>query len=327
MIKMPELTKRMRTLIASLTAALVSACAPLPLGIPGDDPERATDARPVLVVNSDDSIARYQIPAASFAAAMRGHPVVTLDLHDRIDPVETLQDYLNEYAVAGVYAVGAKALGAVNYLAPEVPVVYSAVLAWREFQRESDAHGIASDIAPDAQLIWFRHFFPDIKRLGLLYSDNNSHMLDNAIAAAKRTGLTLVPRRVAHAHSQAEQLQRLLEDVDALWLISDPTVLSSTESITNLFAQADQKKVPVFSYKRLFVDYGATLSITADEVTSGRQAAVMLHQLMHADKPLPAVQFPAGSAITLNLDRVRRYQLNLNRTALDSVRELVDSTR
>ena len=94
MIKMPELTKRMRTLIASLTAALVSACAPLPLGIPGDDPARATDARPVLVVNSDDSIARYQIPAASFAAAMRGHPVVTLDLHDRIDPVETLQDYL-----------------------------------------------------------------------------------------------------------------------------------------------------------------------------------------------------------------------------------------
>ena len=149
----------------------------------------------------------------------------------------------------------------------------------------------------------------------------------NAIAAAKRTGLTLVPRRVAHAHSQAEQLQRLLEDVDALWLISDPTVLSSTESITNLFAQADQKKVPVFSYKHLFVDYGATLSITADEVTSGRQAAVMLHQLMQADKPLPAVQFPAGSAITLNLDRVRRYQLNLNRTALDSVRELVDSTR
>ncbi len=326
MKRMPAMSRRLFAPVIFLSLAILSACAPLPLGIPENAEPVSQAARPVLIVNSDRNISRYEVPAASFARAVRGHPIVRLDLHGRNDPVETLQDYLNAYPIAGVYAVGAKALGAVNYLAPEMPVVFSAVMAWREFLPESNAYGIASDIAPDAQLLWFKHFFPRIKRLGVLYSDANQPVLESARSAATHMDLHIVAKRIPQSKMLATQAQNLLNEVDALWLISDPLVLSSAQGIENLFTLADSKQVPIFTYKRLFVNYGATLSITADEATTGRQAAVTLMQLMRKDKQLPAIQYPAGSSLTLNMDKVRRYQLHLNPAALDAVSDLVEST-
>ena len=85
------------------------------------------------------------------------------------------------------------------------------------------------------------------------------------------------------------------------------------------------QNIPVFSYNSFFVEMGATLSISADLPTTGRQAALIVRNIIKQSvKQGKSVQFPAGSSISLNLKTVRTYKMILNESALDSVNEIVD---
>jgi len=68
---------------------------------------------------------------------------------------------------------------------------------------------------------------------------------------------------------------------------------------------------------------GAILSISADKPTTGRQAALLTQSILEGNAKELSVTPPAGSSITLNMDKVRTYKIKLNEDALDSVNNIV----
>ncbi|MDX1451600.1 MAG: ABC transporter substrate binding protein [Oleiphilaceae bacterium] len=323
MMTLPLFVQRLSCFVLLALFAIITACGQLPKPAP----QSGNGQEVVLLVNSDASINRYRIPAESFKSALTSHAIVEVDLGEHSDPIEALQDHLNTQRVAGIHVVGAKALGAINYLAPNAPVVYSGVLSWRQLQEHISipVKGVASDVAPKAQLIWLKYFFPELRKLGVLYSEDNEYMLSEAHAAADELGIKLY---AAHQHQAAtlqDPVQEILTQSEALWLISDPAVIRSEQAAQRLFALAEKTGKPIFGYKRLFVDYGATLTIHADEATIGRQAAIMLSRWMAGSHSVPEVQYPAGTSISLNMDKVKSLKLRLNADALDSVAEIIES--
>ena len=107
--------------------------------------------------------------------------------------------------------------------------------------------------------------------------------------------------------------------MDALWLTPDPVVLESETVAQLYFKRADAARKPVFTYSAAFTGLGATLVLAPDMPTIGRQAAGVAQD--HAGSQ--AVSTPAGSEVTLNLNRVQQYGMDFNREALDSVNNII----
>lgn len=276
----------------------------------------------VLIINSDSSVPRYEIAEAAFLTTLQHPNVVRINLQDDQLPVETVLDVLQQQSPKVIYCIGAKALGAVQYVAPDTSVVYSSVLSWRQFLNQPKYYGVTSEIATAAQLAWFKHFFPKMKRIGVLYSNANQDLVREASQSAQQLELTLEYEKINIDSARTEQIKQLLSKVDALWILPDPIVLESQERTKQLFELADKENVAVLGYHPVFMEFGATLSINADLATTGRQAALIVQSIIEQQQQTSSIQFPAGSNISLNLRKVQDYQLQLNPEALNSVNEL-----
>jgi putative ABC transport system substrate-binding protein len=278
--------------------------------------------RKVLVLNSNQSVERYQIAERYFMTSIKNREIIVMDLQGKQKPVEYIQDKLNSQRFDLVYAIGAKALGSVNLIDPDLPVVYSAVLNWRRFRQQENYFGISSELSPQVQLTWFKYFFPEINSIGVLYSHENAHMIEEAAEVAKNLGINLVSTAIRSRAHLKESASQLLKQVDAMWLVSDSQVLSSVDKVKQFFVMADQKRIPVLTYNPVFVEMGATMSLAADLPTIGRQAALMADEILERKLPDASIQFPVGSRIMLNSQKIREYGLQLNAGALDSVDEI-----
>ena len=278
----------------------------------------------ILLVNTNQKIDRYKVAENSFISAMDNNNIHTVDLSQDSQPVETLQDLLNTNHFDAIYCIGAKALGSIDYIDPDMPVVFSSVLNWRRFESQNNYSGIASEIAPKAQLTWFKYFFPQIKNIGVLHSLDNQQLLNDAALAVDKLNLKLITQEISSETQFDNKARDLFSQIDALWLISDPSVLASTGQTNRLFEMAHKANVPIFTYHSFFMDLGATLSITADLPTTGIQAAFMMKKILQQPDYKHAAEFPAGSSIILNIQKTEAYKLILNEGALDSVDELIE---
>jgi len=278
----------------------------------------------ILLVNTNRQIDRYETAETSFTKTLENSSIHTVDLGHDSQPIETLQDLLNKERFDAIYCIGAKALGSIDYIDPDMPIIFSSVLNWRRFDAQDNYNGIASEVAPEAQLTWFKYFFPEIKNIGVLYSSDNKQLLQDAALSADALGLRLITQEINAETQLDNRAIKLLSQIDALWLISDPSVLASTDQTNRVFEMAHEANVPIFTYHSFFMQIGATLSITADLPTTGRQAALMIKKALKQPRDKQTVQFPAGSSITLNIKKAEAYKLTLYEDALDSVDKLIE---
>ncbi len=280
------------------------------------------ESKRVLVINSNQSIERYQIAESTFVAALNEYSTRVINLEDERQPVEFLQDILNANSYDLIYCIGTKALGSIDYIDPDLPVVYTAVLNWRKFQNRKNYFGISSELSPQVQLTWFKYFFPDMKNIGVFYSEKNESLINDAQAVSKNLSLKLKAVKITNDDELLTSAKTFLSEIDALWLISDSITISSVKSVDALFNLAEKQRLPVITYNPVFVDMGAMMSLVADLPTTARQAALLAMKILEKDLPLQAVQFPAGSRIILNGEKLKRYKVKLSPDVLDSVDEL-----
>lgn len=311
-------------MIAVIRLILIAQVLLLLPGCNTTPPPIAGQTAAILVVNSNSAVPRYNIAEQAFKEVLGKDQLTTIDLSNDERPTETLQDVLNQQHFAAIYCIGAKALGSIDYLAPATPVVYSSVLSWRQFKSSPGHYGVTSEVAPAAQLAWFKHFFPQVKRIGVLYSDDNKELIQEAQNSANSLSLTLITTRLHKDTDRPHLINGLLDNVDALWVLPDPVVLGSEQHTIQLFEQAHQKSKAIFTYNHFYMGLGATLSIHADLATTGRQAALQVQQIQETGRGGSTIQYPAGSSISLNLKKVSDNQLQLNEDALNSVSELLD---
>lgn len=276
----------------------------------------------VLVVNSNLSIDRYQIAQKVFIDSILNTNLTLVNLEHEAQPVEYLQDVLNKNNYDAIYCIGAKALGSIEYISPDAPVVYSAVLNWRRFKDHKNYFGISSELSPEVQLTWIKYFFKDIQKIGVYYSQENESLISDAVAVSKNLSINLIPIKLNTDEHLLASAKEVLPKFDALWLISDSSVLSSANSVEDLFNLAKEKNVPVLAYNTLFIDMGAVMSLGIDLPTTARQAAILTSKILDKQMPKEVIQFPAGSKIVLNRKGLNHHQMKLNPGVLDSVDEL-----
>ena len=133
------------------------------------------------------------------------------------------------------------------------------------------ACGVPLDVPAKRQLEMIDQGLRAVKRLGLLYDPRyNSEFFMKAAAEAPSLDLKIVPLKVSSKKDIPVVLKQNWENIDALWLIPDQTVIS--ESVVQyIIKDALFKKIPVIGYNRFFYESGATLAFVFDYEELGRQ--------------------------------------------------------
>ena len=154
----------------------------------------------------------------------------------------------------------------------KTPWLYSMVLNPPKVAGRTEmACGVPLDIPAKRQLEMVAEGLTAVKRLGLLYDPQyNSEFFLKALADASSFDLKIVPLKVSSKKDIPAVLKQQWENIDALWLIPDQTVIS--ESIVQyIIKDALFKKTPVIGYNRFFYESGAAVAFVFDYEELGRQ--------------------------------------------------------
>jgi putative ABC transport system substrate-binding protein len=171
-------------------------------------------------------------------------------------------------------AVGPEAVrfASVKPVSEKTAWLYSMVLSPHQISSQTEtACGVPLDIPAKRQLEMIDQGLRAVKRLGLLYDPRyNSELFMKAVAEAPSLDLKIVPLKVSSKKDIPVILKQNWENMDALWLIPDQTVIS--ESIVQyIIKEALFKKIPVIGYNRFFYESGAALAFVFDYEELGRQ--------------------------------------------------------
>lgn len=271
----------------------------------------------ILIVSSDRSVAKYAAVQAAFEASV-GVPTVEVDVAATSEA--QLRRMIARTDPDLIYCIGSNAYQAAADATRSKPILFSSAINWQRFPNRKQTRVIANELPVTAQLTLFRHFFPSVRRIGVVFSPAiNRQWLEDAVRAGGEVGIEVVGSRVRRAGQVGDAVRELASGVDALWLTPDPVVLGSVEEARRYFNLAESAGVPVFAYSPAFIELGPVLVVGPDMATIGRQAAWVARDWENARD----VSSPVGSEVTLNLKRVQRFRMDFNHDALDAVNHLI----
>jgi putative ABC transport system substrate-binding protein len=282
-------------------------------------------ARSDIAVLVSDSLSAYEAPVARFRETV-GRPVTVFQIEGERARADSILKQLAADPPPLVFAVGAKAAyAAVNGL-QGVPIVYAMVFDPRRYGISgTQVTGVSMDVPAEATLSQFQLFAPDVKRLGVLLSANNtSPQVQESLAAAKRLGFTVEVQRVTNARDVRAAWQRTAGDVDALWLLQDPVVMSP-DSFRWLRADTLRRRLPVLAATENLVRAGALLCVAPDREMAGQQAGELATRILDGGELPGMIQpvLPGAMRVVLNRDTLDTIGVEVDELMLDFADEVV----
>jgi putative tryptophan/tyrosine transport system substrate-binding protein len=277
-----------------------------------------------MLINTDSSIDKYSIAQKEFQQTI-GQPISVVRLDDEKWQNSSPESLFLGKRPALIYCIGTKAYMLANQYAGETDIVFSSIINWLRLPLTPKTYGVSNELHIGMQLMLFRHIFPNIRKIGILYSKEfNGEWFAKAVDEAKKMGIVITEEVVSESKNAVSSLKKLLSDNDAFWLISDPVIMPDKAAIQDILKICDAVKKPVFSYNEFFAGYGAILIVSPDNQTIGRQAAGIAAEILRKGRISDNVQYPAGTHIILNLKKTKAYGLKYNEESLGSINEIIE---
>ena len=256
-----------------------------------------------VVILKSANITPYNQAIAGFKSSMPSD--TTFTEYDLKGDPQAGRTYAGKIRASGadlVLAVGSKAAIAAKLEIFDIPVVYNMVLHPAKYDfKAANMVGVSVKPSIGQQLNTVRSLLPNLKRIGYLYDPEKTTPLPaETISQARQLGITFIDRQVRTAEHVPTALRELLPDVEALWLLSDSTVLTD-ESFTFLLRAAFDQHVPVIGFDPEFSRRGALISFWIDSADIGREAAHIAQSLLvGSTAPLPKM-FQPKQRMAMNL--------------------------
>ncbi len=161
---------------------------------------------------------------------------------------------------------------------PQLPIVFAKVLNPIEsgFIQSWDlpgrhVTGAALDIPADLQLRKFVSMIPNMKKVGVIYTENTRRLVEEAKKAATQLGLQLVAYKIVSAKQLPEAIDSLCRSVEGIWTVADEE-LSTPQFVRYTLLETLRNRIPVMGFNQTFVESGALFCLEADYKYVGRQA-------------------------------------------------------
>ncbi|MGR3176793.1 MAG: ABC transporter substrate-binding protein [Candidatus Anammoxibacter sp.] len=221
-----------------------------------------------------------------------------------------------------VYTIGANAsrLAITNQLKP---VVFSLVLNPDVF-RNAHATGASLNIPFSKKLNNIKKVFPDMKRVGVIYSHGSTHIYNEISNACDEIGFQLVGKKIDSKKEFPRALKEISKRIDILVMIPDQAIYFP-QSIKHLLIESVKKKFPVAGLSSFHTKAGAIISFESDYRDMGRQAGEIAFRILKGGNPgdIPASR-PRKVKYSLNLLVAERFGIEIRPEIIKEASEVFE---
>lgn len=177
-----------------------------------------------------------------------------------------------------------------------------------------------SDLLPlDQHLAMVQRFFPNLKRLGVLYNAGEANSKATVAGIRKigrQAGFDVVAATVSKSSDVYQAAQSLVGKVDAIFVPTDNTVVSALESAIKVCIQ---HQVALFCADVDSVKRGAVAAMGFDYYAHGRQTGAMAERIFNgADPGTMPVETQQKLELHLNLNFARQMGVRVPPALLDA---------
>ena len=170
-----------------------------------------------------------------------------------------------------------------------------------------------------------REVLPGIRRLAILANGKNSQAvadMNDARGTAHKFGFDVVESEVRSADEIAPAIEALKNRVDALYVVSDPFMISNQRRV-NTFALA--MRLPTIHGNREYVETGGLVSYAANYPDLFRRAGDYVDKILRGTKPgdIPVEQ-PIKFDLVINLTTAKALGLTVPPTLLARADEVIE---
>lgn len=144
--------------------------------------------------------------------------------------------------------------------------------------------GAALDIPCDIQFEYFKRVVGKIRKMGVIYSSETQHIIEEAGPAAAASGIRLVPIKIQSEKDIPQAIDSLCKVSDVLWSVADHTVYSP-QSTRHIILQTLRYRIPMMAFSQALVEAGGLFTLDFDFKDIGRQAGEIAVRVLRGTPP------------------------------------------
>ncbi len=215
-----------------------------------------------------------------------------------------------------ILTVGSRATDFAKDNFSKTPIVFSAVLypAISGFVETlaspgRNITGASLNISAQTQFMYFRELMPNLKRVGVLYTDSTASLIAPSKVLAEQEGLQLVPIKITDEKELPRALDSLVRTVDGIWSVADPR-LFTPQATKFILMRTLKSGIPLMGFSRHVVASGALFALDFDYKAIGRQAGEIVNRVLDGTEP-GRIQVTAPDVIWFHYNEKTANLLNI----------------
>jgi len=209
-----------------------------------------------------------------------------------------------------IFALGKSALNFSRETYSDIPIIFAFVLHPESPQVQKTESGITMLIEPEQQLKVLFKIKPATKSIAVVYNPAKSAGIIRQVKyAAKKMGVKLVLKPVDNQACAASAIAVVMPEVDAMWMIPDTTVLTST-TLRQMVRLSITYHVVLIGLADKHVRAGSLFALSFDSQAIGSQAGRMVNRMLKGKKT-PKLVPPNLFQLTLNTQTANRLGLHI----------------
>ena len=205
------------------------------------------------------------------------------------------------------------------------PVAASLAKSW-----ESSGNNLTgmSDAAPNKQQVeLIPLFLPEAKNVGTIYNAGEANsvvQIEVAKEVCKELGLNLIEVTVSNSSEVLMAAQSLAGRVEAIYIVTDNTVVSALESVIKV---CNQEKIVLILADPSTVDKGALASYGIDYFSLGKKSGEIAVKIIKgakpSDIPIQTITDPKDLQFVVNLDTAKTIGISVSEEILKTADKII----
>jgi putative ABC transport system substrate-binding protein len=205
------------------------------------------------------------------------------------------------------------------------PVAASLAKSW-----ESSGNNLTgmSDAAPNKQQVeLIPRFLPKAKNVGTIYNAGEANsvvQIEVAKETCKELGLNLIEVVVSNSSEVLMAAQSLAGRVEAIYIVTDNTVVSALESVIKV---CNQEKIALILADPSTVDKGALASYGIDYYSLGKKSGEIALQIIKgakpSDIPIQTITDPKDLQFVVNLDAAKILGISISEEIIKEADKII----
>lgn len=144
--------------------------------------------------------------------------------------------------------------------------------------------GASIDIPLNIQFDKFKQIVPNLKKIGVLYTQNTESLIPQAKIIAKQQNLELIALKVSHEKELPSKLDSLAAQVQGIWSVADIN-LYKEKTTRYILINTLRKRMPFMGFSKYVVESGALFALDFDYKAVGRQAGGIVNKILAGRSP------------------------------------------